>query len=172
MEVRISARTMLNIAVVGNNSHNVSLGTYNFGTADEPMNLEGRLIGAGLRVELRGKPGQGMRGVEFPEPNSSLSFDLTISSKYKPAGKEVKAVDNYQVQFWTGGGNYRDSDAAVSADTEINGSFNQTGREVAVYVGSDRIAALPVNWKLEGEYSYRSCYDGGEWKFESLPGRC
>ena len=48
-EVTISAKTMLNVAVVGNNAHNVGLGTYNFGTADKPMNLEGRLIGAGLR---------------------------------------------------------------------------------------------------------------------------
>lgn len=170
-EVTISARTMLNIAVVGNNAHNVSIGTYNFGTADAPVNLEGRLIGVGLRVELRGKPGQGMRGVEFPDPNSELSFELDISSTYTPAGKSVQDVPNYQVQFWTGGGNYLDDDAAVSTDTEISGSYNQTGRQVKGLVGSDRIAELPANWKLDGDYFYNSCYDGGAWKFTPVDGK-
>ena len=170
-EVTISARTMLNIAVVGNNAHNVSIGTYNFGTADAPVNLEGRLIGVGLRIELRGKPGQKMRGVEFPDPNSELSFELDISSTYTPAGKSVEDVPNYQVQFWTGGGNYLDDDAAVSTDTEISGSYNQTDRQVKGLVGSDRIAELPANWKLDGNYFYNSCYDGGAWKFTPVDGK-
>ena len=74
-------------------------------------------------------------------------------------------MENYQVQFWTGGGNYLDEDAAVSGITEISGSYNQTGKQVKDLVGSDRIAVLPANWKLGGDYFYSSCYDGGVWNF-------
>ncbi|MEE1037074.1 MAG: hypothetical protein U0L15_08155, partial [Oscillospiraceae bacterium] len=164
--ITISARTMLNIAVLGNNSVNVNTGTYEFGTAE----LEGRILGAGFRIELRGKEGQGMRGVEFPEEGSVLSFEVDMSSKYDPVGEALgpQDVPDYQVRFWTGGGNYYDNTAAASEDTEISGYSNQTGRQVSGLVGSDRIALLPANWKLDGAYFGRSCYDGGKWIYTPI----
>lgn len=169
-EINISARPMFNIGMNGINSNNTAVGTFDFGesvigisTVTQPtINVDlgeiyGRMNGYGLRIELRGKSGQGMRGAELPDENTPIEFDITITSLYGSSDKTAVAVPSYQAQFWSG-------DANASRGT---GGYNNDGRYI--YTTKDYIhSSLPYNFTKSGE-EYKRCFKGGDWTFTINP---
>lgn len=157
-EIMISARPMFNIAIVGINAPNTTVGTYDFNatTNTSAINyglgeVEGRLNGYGLRIELRGKDGQGMRGAEFPDTDTPITFEVTLSSAFDPTGSIRKTEEpNYLAQFWSGGGN-------ASGNTNVD--------KRTVDTESNYIQGVPFN-KLLSSNTYKQCYNGGTWTFE------
>lgn len=154
-EITISAAPRYNIALVaGDNSRTTTVGTYNFNettNTDAPNyglgSRYGRLNGFGIRIEILGKSGQGMRGIELPDTEKTIEFDLTLSAKYQ--GRSDRA-ENYQPLFWSGGGNKSDS----------SGTGNPDGRKVNT--PSKCIPQVPYNIYNN---AYDSCRNGGAWSF-------
>lgn len=169
-KITISARPMFNIGLNGINSNNTTVGTFNFDeisskvtgiNAEDMINyglgkMYGRMNGYGIRIELRGKSGQGMRGAEFPDEGTPIEIDLTVTSSYKPSSSgTTTVVSNYQAQFWSGDANASRGD----------GSYNNDGRNI--YTTKSYIhSSLPYNQRTtSGSEPYKRCLDGGNWSF-------
>lgn len=159
-EITISARGMFNIAIVGFNSQNTRVGTYNFDATSNTgaINygigmIEGRLNGYGLVVELLGKTGQGMRGCEFPDEGTPITFDIDISSGFDPTGSVYKLTSepNYKALFWSGGAN--------AGGTSVNPD-GRTCNTTYTYIQS-----APYNKYYSEAAKYKGCYNGGSWSF-------
>ena len=173
-EIVISARPMFNIALCGINSNNTTVGTFDFNVADamngalvDEVNANdminyglgevyGRMNGYGIRIELRGKEGQGMRGCEFPDETTDIQITLAVTTLFTPSSGAEPDVSNYQALFWSGDANA----------TRGDGGFNNDGR--TIFTKKDYIhSTLPFNKKsTKGGKSYMRCYNGGNWYFE------
>ena len=164
-DITISAAPLYNVAVVEcKNAQNTVIGTYDFNTGSANAvnygmgSQYGRLTASGLLVEIRGKSGQGLRGVELPSTKHPIKFTLKLSSYYKPAtGTTDPEIDkNYQALLYSAGGN-----------SSGNGD-NPDGRKVDAYNKSALM--VPYN-KLVANSAYKSCADGGSWSFEAVSGQ-
>ena len=163
-DIIISAAPSYNIQLKTDGDANAYYGTFNFSTGNQeadPENgktkaanyglptVEGRAAEVGVVLQVRGKNGQGLRGVELPAtgPGKSITFDLSLESTFQPTGKEMINSHNYQPLLWSAEGN---SEAQAQAD----------GREIAPGDNQVRcVQAAPYN---QGG-GYKSCHQGGIW---------
>lgn len=159
-EITVSARPMFNITLKGVSSYNTKIDTadgFNFNTDDQGTinydagNVKGRLNGYGIQIETRGKTGEGMRGMEFPNPSKPITFELKLSSEFQPEGSTVRedVSEGYLPLYWAG-------------DANVWGNGNLE-REVS----TQSVVAVdcPIN-NWEGE-EFRTCDNGGTWEFKA-----
>lgn len=156
--IRISAAPRYNIALTNGDSRNTAVGTYDFNATSNKGAINyglgkvyGRLSGYGIRIELRGKSGQGMRGIELPDESTPITFDLSFSSVYKYGTKSISDSE-YRPLFWSGGGN------------ESGSKANADGRTVSTQASA--ITSVPNN---KGASYWQSCKNGGTWSFTRNP---
>lgn len=156
----VSARPMFNITLKGVSSYNTKIDIadgFNFDTGGEgAINygegyVKGRMNGYGIQIETRGKTGQGMRGMEFPDPSKPITFELKLSSEFQPEGSTGRedVSQGYLPLYWAG-------DANVWGNGKLE-------REVS----TQSVVAVdcPINdWTGE---EFRTCDNGGTWKFEA-----
>ncbi|MBQ6703017.1 MAG: LPXTG cell wall anchor domain-containing protein [Clostridia bacterium] len=165
-EVTVSAAPMYNITVVqGDTSRNTLVGAFDFSKGNsQAVNksadygiIYGRMSGYGLRIEICGKKGQGLRGVELPDENTPITFDIGIYSTYKyydeEQGKNITlekdGIADYQPLIWM----VTDNDSTSGAQGRAPATYNAYITSVPL----NRKTSLPVDW------SYNRCYTGGTW---------
>lgn len=154
-EVKVSAAPRYNIKVVnGGEEQTQYLGKFDFNTGvDTAPNrnsgeIEGRLGAYGLNLQILGKSGQGMKGVELPDEGAEVTFDLKLSSTYSSGDN---TYDNNQIPaplFW-------------SIDEAKEGG-QKDGRPLAC-TSSCPNRDIPYNRNKE---PFHSCYNGGDWSYE------
>lgn len=168
-EVKITAAPRYNLRMSGDGSINTSRGEaggFDFGTGKEGevgapgtapnfdkslIVKEGRVGSFGVVVQIQGKKGQGLRGVEMPDTTKPITFDLTVGSVFRKKDPNtnqtvtVGAVDDkYRPLLWS---------------VEGNRSGSQSDGRKIVNVSASYARNTPLN---KGGNRY-SCYDGGSW---------
>ena len=159
--VTVSARFMFNLEVSGFDARNNRVGYFNFDETPvtDAINyglgtVEGRMSGIGLRLELLGKEDQGMRGVQFPDPGSDITFRLQLTSEFDPTGDLLRAPEpNYTALFWSGGENY---DENLNADGRTYGTQYD-------FVPTSVFNHFREN--IGAQSAYADCVNGGKWTF-------
>ncbi len=119
----------------------------------------GRLMGYGLTLQLVGKNASaGLKGVELPDEDSEITFDIRMTSAYKPdaATEETNVTEEYGALVWSAGPNQ----TGVQPD----------GRDVVQGQGFDYVKrGAPFNScdSCPGESceNGESCKNGGSWTF-------
>ncbi len=152
----ISAAPQYNVELVRPASTNTATGSYDFSTGDasapnkEMGTVKGHLMGFGLTVQLRSDRNRGLLGMELPDENTQIDFDLDLSSIYKAQG-EVKNEDgDYRLLLWSSGGN-SSGDAQDRTTNAI---------QTAIF---DAPYNQYQNPDPEAPYEYNSCNNGGTW---------
>ena len=154
-EVVISARPMLNIELTGVSANNTATGTFDFRTGGEDApnaavgTVSGRMNLYGILIEARGKSGQGMRGMELPDPGRPITFDLNISSSYQTLAGENRDSENYRYLFWAGSGN--DTQKSINGRELITSYSNAMGVPYSMIDGSNS--------------EEKNCSNSGVWTF-------
>ena len=164
--ITVSARLMLNIAVSGVDDRNTQLGTFDFnkvfysegeGSIENAINyglgkVTGRMNGYGILLETRGKEGQGMRGMAFPDSGKPITFELRMNTAFKPEGGTWTEDKDYLALFW---GGYENAYGPLCGTTK-------EAREVNTAL--QFIPTVPINKNSQNTFS--KCEDGGTWIFE------
>lgn len=164
-KVTVSAAPRFNIQVLeGSNEQNQLLGTFDFNTGKEGAankgkgDVYGRLGAFGVNLQIVGKsPDLGLRGVELPDENTPIEFDLAVSSVFRVGETDHSNIP--QPLFW-------------SVDENLwKGGENSDGRRFSNKEGnvttSDSAAgAGPHNKEQPGERSYNRCKNGGVWSYK------
>ncbi len=165
--IEVSATPRYNVRVGGDSdSANTALGTFDFSTGNElALNrdagkVEGRIRGIGLSINIVGKPGQGLRGVELPKDDSTVTFDLKLSAEYtymegeteKNVAFDIVNNGDFAPLIWSFDDNNR------------NRQINKDGRSMLFDGLYSHITSTPIN-KLEykPEWTHNCAYDGGNW---------
>ena len=153
-EMTISAAPRYNVAVFpGYQAFDSAVGSYDFSTGSDNApnkdvgSIYGRLNGYAVIIEIRGKTGYGLKGVEIPDQNTPITFDLQVSSEYIANGKIYNDTESlYRPLLWDRRGNN-------------DGDWNYSREAQATAYGHVRQA--PAN-KGTGR---TACEDGGAWSF-------
>ncbi len=176
-EIIISAAPSYNIQLKMDSSDNSYRGSFDFSTGYQTANpakgttkaanfipstesghiVEGRAAGIGAVLQVRGKNGRGLRGVELPDTSKPITFDLSLESVFEPEGGQTKPeIDkNYQPLLWSVEGNLY----GASADQpQGDGRLIAPGNKGQIR----HINAVPAN-AGGGE---NRCYQGGTWSAE------
>ena len=100
--VTVSAAPRYNVQIKNGGTTDCQyLGTFNFDTGEDFApnkgigKVYGRIGAYGITLMMLGKEGQGMRGLEFPDENTDIQFDLTVSSVFN--AKKV-SHDNTEIR--------------------------------------------------------------------------
>ena len=153
----VSAASQYNVELVRPHSANTVTGSYDFSQGDSSApnknmgTVKGYLMGFGLTLQLRSDRNRGLLGMELPDENTEIAFDLDLSSVYTANGAEKNRDGDYRLLLWSSGSNSsgdaqgRTTNALHTAI--VNAPYNQ-------YQNPD------------GSYEYNSCNNGGTWKFE------
>lgn len=131
------------------------LGTFNFDTGEDFApnkgigKVYGRMGAYGVTLMMLGKDGQGMRGLEFPDENTPIQFDLNVSSTFN--AKKV-SHDNTEIRkplLW-------------SLDQQMSSAENRwnSDHRKLLCTGTKATFAAPLN---KGKDLATTCYDGGTW---------
>ncbi|MCD8366137.1 MAG: hypothetical protein LUC83_10115, partial [Clostridiales bacterium] len=88
-EVTVSAAASYNVKIISaSTSKCQSVGTFDFGTGNELAlnqgagSVYGRMGAYGIVIQITGKSGQGLRGVELPKSGEDITFDLSLASTF------------------------------------------------------------------------------------------
>ncbi len=169
----ISAAPRYNIALVNGDAAKYQVvGTYDFSDGNDKAfntsvgSIYGRMAAYGITIQIRGKTGQGLRGVELPASTGNITFELSLKSQFHYTDEDltshtVDVTDTYTPQVWT------------CAQNTHNNSSNETihdpwGRSLDLF-NLRYLANVPFNdiglfsSSIYDSYNYRSCYDGGYW---------
>ena len=152
----ISAASQYNVELVRPFTSNTATGDYNFATDDAGApntgmgTVNGYMMGFGLSIQLRSDKNRGLLGMQLPGPNTTISFDLTLSSAYVAEGIEVNTEGEYPLLLWSGGGN---------SEGDAQGRPTQTAATAIVDVPYNQYQAS------SGPYGGNACNDGGTWTF-------
>ena len=131
------------------------LGTFNFDTGEDFApnkgigKVYGRMGAYGITLMMLGKDGQGMRGLEFPDENTPIQFELNVSSTFN--AKKV-SHDNTEIRkplLW-------------SLDQQMPSAENRwnSDHRKLLCTGTKATFAAPLN---KGKDLATTCYDGGTW---------
>ncbi|MGN1456550.1 MAG: hypothetical protein ACI4XP_01200 [Acutalibacteraceae bacterium] len=159
-EIIISARLMLNIQVTDILVNNTKVGAFDFSTGDkndanyDRGKVKGRMILYGILIEARGKSSdQGMRGMEIPDTNGTITFDLEMYSEYKQEGDELpEKKEDYQPLFWAGSKNDKSDN--------IEGRNLSVSNKAAGFVPFSGLREFPNEL-----HKTKTCEDSGTWTF-------
>ena len=154
--VTVSAAPRYNVQIKNGGTTDCQyLGTFNFDTGEDFApnkgigKVYGRIGAYGITLMMLGKEGQGMRGLEFPDENTDIQFDLTVSSVFN--AKKV-SHDNTEIRkplLW-------------SLDEQLPSETNRWNNDHRKLLGTGTKAAYaaPLN---RGKDVATTCYNGGTW---------
>lgn len=161
-KLTVSARPNYNVGIAPTDTAKVSrVDQIDFatGNADAPNydkgTVYGRFIGYGVRIEMLSlEEGKGMIGIEFPDENTVIDFDLMIDTDLWGEGR-INDLQKYPTLFYDAAENRR-----------INKTYPlHNGRIHPLHVSS-HIPQIPFNKQPPNtEYASNCCYDGGTWTF-------
>ncbi len=169
--ITISAAARYNIYLVnGDEDKYQRLDSYDFSVGnDRAFNkdvgtLYGRMAAYGIAIQIRGKTGQGLRGVELPAATGDITFELDITSQFVYTNSDKKKVtqdvtDLYTPQVWTGAQNLHNDTKNQDIHDPWDRSLDLFNLGFLANVPYNRVSFFSTN----SDYSYRSCYDGGYW---------
>lgn len=153
--VEITAAPRYNASLVFNGRTQTALGSFDFSTGNDKapnksnyVVKEGRIGCVGVVLQIQGKPNMGLKGVELPDENEAITFDLKLSSDfvYEKNNKTYDLGGRYLPLLW-------------SAEGNRNGTDQSDGRVIPGNVSSKGSTSVPLN--TGGNYN--SCYNGGTW---------
>lgn len=157
--LKISAAPQYNVELVRPVSANTATGSYNFSTGEDSApnknmgTVKGYLMGFGLTVQLRSDRNRGLLGMELPDENTQIDFDLDLSSVYTAQGEEKNRDGDYRLLLWSSGGNSSGDAQNRTTNTLhtaiVNAPYNR-------YLNQD-------SEDSKAPYEYNSCNNGGTW---------
>ena len=154
--VTVSAAPRYNVQIKNGGTTDCQyLGTFNFDTGEDFApnkgigKVYGRMGAYGVTLMMLGKEGQGMRGLEFPDENTAIQFDLTVSSTFRE--KKI-SHDNTEIRkplLW-------------SFDEQMTSATNRWNNDhrKLLCTGTKASFAAPLN---HGKDVATTCYNGGTW---------
>ena len=173
--VTVSARPSFNVQVKPVPVNDAAyVGSFDFsGSVSDVPNLnigtvpEGRLYGFGVTLmmcNLSEDDNKGYKGLELPQPGSTITFDLHTSSSFKGVdGRDRKTGDaDYQWDplYWIIGSNEDSTDVL----------YEPVSRSVPDYILDEAVKAAPYNSSYYSDGIKNDEYtDGGVWRFEQDP---
>ncbi len=154
-KVMVTAAPKYNIRIDGDGSYK---GTFDFNTGnDNAPNKDkgsfiGRLMKMGVTVQLyNDNASKGLKGIELPDQDTDITFDLTLNSKYQ-SHSETEARDvtgEYGPLLWS----YTEN--VWRSENNINGKDDR--------LVNDPLWAVPFAPYNQGD-SRTACYQGGTWE--------
>ncbi|MEE1315484.1 MAG: LPXTG cell wall anchor domain-containing protein [Faecalimonas sp.] len=161
-EITVSAAPRYNLALRQADATQTSyLGDFDFASSNalamdsDAGKRNGRISCFGLTLQLVGKDvTSGLKGVQLPDADTSISFDVRLYSEYKKdaGGNAVDINSTYRPLVWSAGANSSEAP--------------EDGREVSIGINYAK-AGAPLNQKDDGwTYVARDfCKNGGSWSF-------
>ncbi len=158
--ITISAVQRLNLAMVkGEASFTSLIDDFAFGTGNalalnkNAGNLNGRIFVYGLTLQVVGKDAtSGLKGIQFPDDGSTITFDITMTSQYKDYNQKQTNLDStdYRCLVWSGAPNLRNVE-------------QQDGRTITA---AENFAATAAPFNTGAPNGLKgSCFNGGTWSF-------
>lgn len=161
----VSAKPNYNVALVETSAAQVSyVADIDFGAVPDAPNADkgtvnGRLRGYGVRLEMLSlEEGKGMIGIEFPDEQTEISFDILFDTDLSHASKKNE-LNDYLPLFYDAAPNGR-----ISEEYPM-----QYGRASHPKILYKYIPQIPFNNQPNSGYDNRCCYDGGSWVFDYDP---
>lgn len=163
MPVQISAAPRYNIKFIKTSGNNdMPVGNYDFTTGnDNAMNKDlgsvyGRIYQYSANLQIVGKKGYGLKGIEIPDTNEAITFDITMSSEFKGIKPEEPATPA-EPEEGEDGDDEDEPGTPVDPDDSDGGSTGETpddedGNGDVGYTGktynskTDGNAYLPLFW--------------------------
>ncbi len=167
----ISARPMYNVELQLDGYTNTTVSKFDFNTGNEKAPnrgheevKEGRMGSLGAVLQIYGKEnGTGLRGVEFPDLNQTIRFDVKLDSTFIPEYADGKQGNELELKYykpllWSAGEN---SYEAQEDDRKVEGKFTDTCAR-----------SVPLNRpRSNGWNRNSSCANGGSWTMTQEPYR-
>lgn len=157
--VTITAAPRYNLRLVFDGTTQTSVGSFDFSTGNDLAPNKGnyvvengRIGVLGVTVQIHGKTGLGLRGVEFPDEDKPITFDLTLSSTFTASGELSETYDITKTDY---------TPLVWSVDGNSSSRTQQDGRVIPANItGGSKNSA-----NNSGGNNY-SCYQGGSWRAE------
>ena len=154
--VTITAAPRYNLRLVFDGPVQTSVGKFDFSTGNEyaPNKKDfvvenGRIGVLGVTVQIHGKTGFGLRGVEFPDEDKPITFDLTLKSVFGSSGELPGNYDITNTEYMP---------LVWSVDGNSSSRSQRDGRAIPTNItGGSKNSANNT-----GGNNY-SCYKGGTW---------
>lgn len=159
----VSAKPNYNVALVEASAAQVSyVADIDFGAVKDAPNADkgtvnGRLRGYGVRLEMLSlEEGKGMIGVEFPDEQTVISFDILFDTDLSHTSKKNE-LNDYLPLFYDAAPNGRISE-------EYPMQYRRASHPMIYY---KYIPQIPFNnLPNSGDDNRCCCYDGGSWDFQ------
>ncbi len=160
-EITVSAAQRFNLALERAAAPFTSqLDTFDFSTGNNlALNkstgtVSGRIFCYGLTLQLVGKDAtSGLKGVEIPDDGGTITFDITMGSKYTDYNSKTTNLDStaFRAQVWS----------AAPSQMDI---AQQDGRTIPTARNHPANAA-PFNTPKANSSKRDGCFNGGTWTF-------